>query len=176
VGAAQVAQDVGADPDRVIIFHSLSKRSNLPGLRSGFVASGASAIREMQQLRNFAGAPLPLPLQHAAAAVWNDEAHVIENRRLYIEKYDIADRILGNVPGYQSPQAGFFLWLPVADDETAARKLWQDTGVRVLPGGYLAQDVNGVNPGKGYIRAAMVAPKAEMERGIELIRDCLYPQ
>jgi aspartate/methionine/tyrosine aminotransferase len=176
VGAVQVAQDVGADPDRVIIFHSLSKRSNLPGLRSGFVASGAGAIREMQQLRNFAGAPLPLPLQHAAAAVWNDEAHVIENRRLYVEKYDIADRILGNVPGYQSPQAGFFLWLPVADDETAARKLWQDTGVRVLPGGYLAQDVNGVNPGKGYIRAAMVAPKAEMERGIELIRDCLYPQ
>lgn len=176
VGALQVAQDVGADPDRVIVFHSLSKRSNLPGLRSGFVASGPGSIREIQQLRNFAGAPLPLPLQHAAAAVWNDEEHVIENRRLYIEKYDIADRILGNVQGYESPEAGFFLWLPVADDEKAAVKLWQETGVRVLPGGYLAQEVDGVNPGKGYIRAAMVAPKAEMERGIEMIRDCLYPQ
>ncbi len=176
VGALQVAQDTGADPDRVVIFHSLSKRSNLPGLRSGFVASGAGAIREMQQLRNFAGAPLPLPLQLAAAAVWNDETHVIENRRLYVEKYEIADRILGNVPGYESPEAGFFLWLPVENDEAAASKLWQETGVRVLPGGYLAQDVGGVNPGTGYIRAAMVAPKAETQRGIELIRDCLYPQ
>jgi aspartate/methionine/tyrosine aminotransferase len=174
VGALQVAHEMGADPDRVVIFHSLSKRSNLPGLRSGFIASGAGSVREMQQLRNYAGAPLPLPLQMAAAAVWNDEEHVIENRRLYVEKYDIADRILGNVPGYQSPEAGFFLWLPVEDDEAAAKRLWTEAGVRVLPGGYLAQDVGGVNPGKGYIRAAMVAPKAETERGIELIRDCLY--
>ena len=119
---------------------------------------------------------MPLPLQVASAAVWNDEAHVEENRALYIEKYNAADRILGNVPGYVSPEAGFFLWLPVENDEAAALKLWRETGVRVLPGGYLAQDWNGENPGKGYIRAAMVAPKAETERGIELIRDCLYPR
>lgn len=176
VGALQVTQEMGADLNRVVIFHSLSKRSNLPGLRSGFVASGAENIREIKQLRNYAGAPLPLPLQAAAAAVWNDEEHVVENRRLYVEKYEIADRMLGNVPGYASPEAGFFLWLPVENDEAAAVKLWRETGVRVLPGGYLAQDWNGVNPGQGYIRAAMVAPKAETARGIELIRACLFAQ
>ncbi|UWR22238.1 aminotransferase class I/II-fold pyridoxal phosphate-dependent enzyme [Sulfitobacter sp. S190] len=175
VGALQVAHDMGADLNRVVIFHSLSKRSNLPGLRSGFVASGAEAICEIKQLRNYAGAPLPLPLQAAAAAVWQDEAHVAENRRLYAEKFDIADRIFGNVPGYESPQAGFFLWLPVEDDEAAAVKLWRETGVKVLPGGYLAQDVPGQeNPGKKYIRAALVAPKEETERGLQAIRDCLY--
>ncbi len=176
VGAMQVARDIGADPDRVVIFHSLSKRSNLPGLRSGFMASGAGTIREARQLRNYAGAPLPLPLQAAAAAVWADEDHVIENRRLYGEKYDVADRILGNIPGYTSPEAGFFLWLPVEDGEAAALRLWRETGVRVLPGAYLAKDTTGPNPGAKYIRVAMVAPKAEMARGIELIRDCLYPQ
>lgn len=176
VGALQVAQEVGADLNRVVIFHSLSKRSNLPGLRSGFVASGKENMQEIKQLRNFSGAPLPLPLQMAAAAVWNDEAHVEENRALYTEKYEIADRIMGNVPGYVSPEAGFFLWLPVEGDEAAAVKLWRETGVRVLPGGYLAQDGDGSNPGKGFIRVAMVAPKAETERGIELIRDCLYPR
>ncbi len=176
IGAMQVAQETGADLDRVVIFHSLSKRSNLPGLRSGFVASGPNTMREIKQLRNYAGAPLPLPLQAAAAAVWADEAHVVENRALYVEKYEVADRILGNVPGYQSPEAGFFLWLPVDDDETAALTLWRETGVRVLPGGYLAQNVNGFNPGKTYIRVAMVAPKEETTRGIEAIRASLYPE
>ena len=122
VGALQVAHDMGADLNRVVIFHSLSKRSNLPGLRSGFVASGVDAMREIKKLRNYSGAPLPLPLQAAAAAVWEDEAHVIENRALYAEKFEIADRIFGNVAGYSSPEAGFFLWLPVEDDEAAAVK------------------------------------------------------
>lgn len=173
-GAMEMVQALGTDRNRVVIFHSLSKRSNLPGLRSGFVASGPDTIREIKQLRNYAGAPLPLPLQQAAAAVWSDEVHVEENRRLYQEKYQLADRILGNVPGYASPDAGFFLWLPVEDDEKAAVKLWRETGVKVLPGGYLAQDVNGENPGKTYIRVALVAPKEETARGLELIRDCLY--
>jgi N-succinyldiaminopimelate aminotransferase len=176
VGALEVAQEVGADPDRVVIFHSLSKRSNLPGLRAGFVASGPNTMREIKQLRNYAGAPLPLPLQAAAAAVWADEEHVAQSRALYVEKYEVADRILGNVPGYVSPEAGFFLWLPVEDDEAAALKLWRETGVRVLPGGYLAQTVNGENPGKKYIRVAMVAPIEETTRGIQAIRDCLYPE
>ncbi len=175
IGVLQVAQELGTDRNRIATFHSLSKRSNLPGLRSGFVASGADTIREVKQLRNYAGAPLPLPLQAAAAAVWDDETHVVENRAMYLEKYQIADRILGNVPGYHSPEAGFFLWLPVEDDEAAALKLWKETGVKVLPGGYLAQDVEGVpNPGKKYIRVALVAPKNETARGLELIRDCLY--
>ncbi|MBD3665683.1 aminotransferase class I/II-fold pyridoxal phosphate-dependent enzyme [Sulfitobacter aestuariivivens] len=176
IGVLEVVEKLGTDRNRVAVFHSLSKRSNLPGLRSGFIASGADTIREVKQLRNYAGAPLPLPLQQAAAAVWDDETHVQENRAMYLEKYQIADRILGNVPGYQSPEAGFFLWLPVDDDEAAAVKLWRETGVKVLPGGYLAQDVPGEeNPGKTYIRVALVAPKDETARGLELIRDCLYP-
>ena len=174
VGALEVAKELGTDRNRVVIFHSLSKRSNLPGLRSGFVASGAETMREIKNLRNYAGAPLPLPLQQAAAAVWADEEHVVENRRLYQEKYAIADRIFGNVPGYATPEAGFFLWLPVEDDEAAALKLWRETGVRVLPGSYLSQDVAGGNPGKHYIRVALVAPKDETTRGLEAIRDCLY--
>lgn len=174
VGAMQVAQDIGADPERVVIFHSLSKRSNLPGMRSGFVASGPKNMAAIRQLRTYAGAPLPLPLQMAAAAVWNDEAHVEENRALYQEKYRIADEILGSVQGYQPPDAGFFLWLPVDDGEAAALKLWQETGVRVLPGAYLAQDYQGENPGKGFIRVAMVAPKDDVARALTQLRSCLY--
>lgn len=173
-GALEVVQELGTDRNRVVIFHSLSKRSNLPGLRSGFAASGPETMREIKQLRNYAGAPLPLPLQQAAAAVWADEAHVEKNRALYQEKYAIADRIFGNVPGYASPEAGFFLWLPVEDDEAAALRLWRETGVRVLPGSYLAQNVDGGNPGQNYIRVALVAPKDETTRGLEAIRDCLY--
>ncbi|WP_037293885.1 aminotransferase class I/II-fold pyridoxal phosphate-dependent enzyme [Roseobacter sp. CCS2] len=173
-GALQIAKDMGAHPERVLIFHSLSKRSNLPGLRSGFCAGGPESIARLRSLRAFAGAPLPEPLQAVAAAVWDDEDHVVENRALYHRKYAIADDILGHVDGYQSPQAGFFLWLPTGDGETAAVKLWQETGVRTLPGAYLSQDTNGANPGKNYIRVAMVAPTQEMQRGLTLIRDCLY--
>ncbi len=173
-GALEVARDMGADPERVTIFHSLSKRSNLPGLRSGFVAGGPVTIRELRQLRNYSGAPLPGPLQAAAAAVWADEAHVEQNRALYREKYAIADEVFEAVQGYQPPEAGFFLWLPVDDGEAATLKLWQETGVRVLPGAYLAQGKAGQNPGEGYIRAAMVAPKAEMQGGLIKLRDCLY--
>lgn len=173
-GLLQVARDMGADPERIVAFHSLSKRSNLPGLRSGFVAAGPESITAMRQLRNYAGSPLPMPLQHAAAAVWADEAHVVENRRLYAEKYALADAMLGDLPGYHSPEAGFFLWLRVDDGEQAALRLWRDTGVRVLPGAYLSRDTGGRNPGRGYIRAAMVAPKDEMAQGLGRLRACLY--
>jgi len=174
VGALEVAAEVGADPDRVLIFHSLSKRSNLPGLRSGFVAGGAESLRRIRQLRTYAGAPLPMPLQRAAERVWADEAHVDENRALYRAKYAVADDILKDVAGFRGPEAGFFLWLPVDDGETAALKAWRETGVRVLPGAYLSRTVNGENPGQGYIRVAMVAPKEEMQRGLIRLRDCLY--
>ncbi|KJS40397.1 MAG: aspartate aminotransferase [Roseovarius sp. BRH_c41] len=174
VGILEVAQEMGADPERIVAFHSLSKRSNLPGLRSGFVATGPKNIAQMKQLRNYAGSPLPMPLQHVAARLWADEAHVTENRRLYGEKYEMADDILGNLPGYHSPEAGFFLWLPVEDGEAATLRLWRETGVRVLPGAYLSQEAGGVNPGQGYIRVAMVAPKTEMAGGLRRLRDCLY--
>ena len=174
VGALQVAREMGADPERVLIFHSLSKRSNLPGLRSGFVAGGPESIRRLKQLRAYAGTPLPMPLQRAAEKLWADEAHVDENRALYQEKYALADEIMHRVPGYNPPEAGFFLWLPVADGEEAALRLWKKTGVRVLPGAYLSRDTDTGNPGKNYIRAAMVAPKDEMAEGLTRLRDCLY--
>lgn len=174
VGGLQMAAEFGADPERVVVFHSLSKRSNLAGLRSGFASGGPRSIAQLKQLRTYSGAPLPLPLQRAATKVWADEAHVIENRALYAEKFEMADEILAGVPGYNSPEAGFFLWIDVGDGEAAALKLWQDTGVRVLPGAYLSRDVQGANPGKKYIRVALVAPKNEAEQGLIRLRDCLF--
>lgn len=175
-GALEVAAETGADPERVAVFHSLSKRSNLPGLRSGFVAGGPEAIRRFRQLRAYGGAPLPLPIQRVSARAWADEAHVDENRALYQEKFRIADAIFAPVQAYQGPEGGFFLWLPVEDGEAAALKLWRETGVRVLPGAYLAREVGGHNPGKGYIRVAMVAPKEDMQRALLALRDCIYVQ
>ena len=174
IGALEVAAQTAADPERVVVFQSLSKRSNLPGLRSGFVAGGPECMARIKQLRAYAGAPVAMPLQRAAEKVWADEEHVEVNRQLYQEKYRIADEILSSVPGWAGPDAGFFLWLPVSDGEEAALKLWKETGVRVLPGAYLGRSVDGFNPGKGYIRVAMVAPKEEMRLGLTQIRDCLY--
>lgn len=173
-GALEVAQELGADPERVVVFHSLSKRSNLPGLRSGFVAGGPESLKRIKQLRAYSGAPLPLPLQRAAERVWADEGHVVENRHLYQQKFTIADRIFGDIPGYESPEAGFFLWLPVKDGEASALKLWQETGVRVLPGAYLAREVEGFNPGKEYIRVALVHSNEDVERALTALRSCIY--
>lgn len=173
-GALEVAAEVGANPERVFSFHSLSKRSNLPGLRSGFVAGGVAGIAQMRKLRSFAGAPLPLPIQRVSEAAWSDEAHVTENRALYQDKFRAADQIFSGLQGFSCPEGGFFLWLPVEDGEAAALKLWRETGVRVLPGAYLSRDAGGQNPGKNYLRVALVAPKEEMQRGLIQLRDCLY--
>jgi aspartate/methionine/tyrosine aminotransferase len=173
-GALQVAAQMGADPERVVAFHSLSKRSNLPGLRSGFVASGSKNIARIKQLRAYAGCPVAGPIQHVSAKVWSDEAHVVANRQLYCGKFEAADRIFAGIKSYNSPEAGFFVWLPVKDDEAAALKLWTETGLRVLPGSYLGQIANEQNPGSGYVRVALVAPKEEMQRGLTILRDCLY--
>ncbi len=175
-GALQVAAAHGADPERVVIFHSLSKRSNLPGLRSGFVAGGPECIARIRQLRAYSGAPLPLPLQRVAERAWSDEAHVQASLRIYQDKLRLADEIMAGVPGYKGPEGGFFLWLPVGDDEAAARQVYEQTGVRVLPGGYLGRDVPGGNPGKGYVRVAMVAGMDELRRGLSRLHDCLYEQ
>jgi len=174
VGVLDAAQNSGANPERVFSFHSLSKRSNLPGLRSGFVAGGRDGIARIRKLRSFAGAPLPLPVQRVSEAAWNDEAHVQANLALYQDKFCAADEIFAGLQGFQCPEGGFFLWLPVEDGEAAALKAWTETGVRVLPGAYLSRDANGENPGKGYIRVALVAPKEEMQRGLVKLRDCLY--
>jgi aspartate/methionine/tyrosine aminotransferase len=174
VGLLEVAKEMGTDPERIVIFQSLSKRSNVPGLRSGFVAAGPESIKRIRQHRAYSGAPLPMPLQRVSEKLWADEAHVIANRALYQEKFAEADRIFDGVPGYQGPEGGFFLWLPVKDSEAAALDLWTKTGIRVLPGAYLARDVDGNNPGKPFIRVAMVTPKEEMAQALITLRNHLY--
>ena len=173
-GVLEVAAATGTDPERVFAFHSLSKRSNMPGLRSGFVAGGPKGITQMRKLRSFAGAPLPLPLQRVAERAWADEAHVEASRALYQQKFADAAEVFAGVQGFALPEGGFFLWLPVEDGEAATVKLWRETGVRVLPGAYLSRDADGDNPGKGYIRVALVAPRDETRRGLTRLRDCLY--
>ena len=175
-GALQALNQIEADPERLIVFHSLSKRSNLPGLRSGFLATGSENLKRLSQLKSYGGAPLPKPLQYAAAAVWSDEEHVKENRKLYSEKYKLADDILSGLEGYASPEAGFFLWIKVKDGEKTTLDLWRQTGVSVLPGAYLAQEKNGKNPGQNFIRVALVAQQKVTSEALTKIRSFLEKQ
>jgi len=151
----------GADFTNVVAFQSLSKRSNLPGMRVGFAAGDRKFLSMFHELRNVAAPQVPVPLQHVAVAAYGDEAHVEENRRLYRIKFDLADQILGSRYGYRRPAGGFCVWLDVSakgGDEAATVKLYKDGGVRVIPGSYLArQQPDGFNPGAGYIRLALVA-------------------
>jgi N-succinyldiaminopimelate aminotransferase len=150
----------GPDFHNVVVFHSLSKRSNLPGLRIGFAAGDRKFLAAYLELRNVAAPQVPTPMQHVAIAAYNDEKHVEENRRLYREKFDLADQIIGDRYGYRRPPGGFFLWLDVAaygGSEKAAELLWREAGLRVVPGRYLAREQSdGSNPGADYIRVAMV--------------------
>jgi N-succinyldiaminopimelate aminotransferase len=162
-----------------VAFQSLSKRSNLPGMRVGFVAGDKTFIARFHELRNVAAPQVPVPLQHVAVAAYQDEAHVEENRRLYGLKFDLADEVLGNRFGYQRPAGGFCLWLDVSahgGDEVATVKLFRDGGVRVLPGSYLARtQADGSNPGAGYIRVAMVqnaeTTKLALLRMVEILNN-----
>ncbi|TDL78475.1 aminotransferase class I/II-fold pyridoxal phosphate-dependent enzyme [Palleronia sediminis] len=173
-GILAAAEKAGADPERIVAFHSLSKRSNLPGLRSGMAVAGPQSMARMRQLRAYAGAPLPLPIQAVSARCWQDEAHVEASRARYAAKFDIADAVFSGVEGCGAPEAGFFLWLPVEDGEAAAVRLWRETGVRVLPGAYLSREVDGRSPGGQYIRVALVADEDETRAGLTALRDCLY--
>lgn len=150
----------GADFANVVIFHSLSKRSNLPGLRVGFAAGDRKFLARYLELRNVAAPQVPVPAQEVAIAAYADEDHVEENRRLYAQKFDLADQIIGDRYGYKRPAGGFFLWLDVTavgDDADVALRLWREAGVRTVPGSYLARlQADGSNPGAGYIRVAMV--------------------
>jgi N-succinyldiaminopimelate aminotransferase len=172
-----VARGLGdaADPyANVLSFQSLSKRSNVPGLRSGFVAGDPRLVAAYRELRSYGGAPSPLPVYAAAAAAWSDEAHVDENRVLYRAKFDAAERILGDRFGAYRPGGGFYLWLNVGDGEAAAKTLWSRAGVRVLPGAYLARpDASGYNPGAAYIRVALVNSLEITELALQSIRDTL---
>jgi aspartate/methionine/tyrosine aminotransferase len=151
----------GPDFTNVVAFQSLSKRSNLPGMRVGFAAGDRRFLSMFHELRNVAAPQVPVPLQHVAVAAYGDEAHVEDNRRLYRIKFDLADQILGSRYGYARPAGGFCVWLDVSDrggDEAATIRLYRDAGVRVIPGSYLARrQPDGFNPGAGYIRLALVS-------------------
>ncbi len=161
---AGTLEQAGPDYANVVVFHSLSKRSNLPGLRVGFAAGDAAFLARFIELRNVAAPQVPMPAQAVAVAAYNDETHVEENRRLYAAKFDLADQIIGNRYGYRRPAGGFFLWLDVSaygGSEAATLKLWRQAGLRVLPGGYAARtQADGFNPGADYIRIAMVHDRA----------------
>ncbi len=170
-GALQVA---AATPERfanLVVFNSLSKRSNLPGLRSGFCAGDHRFIETFAEIRNMVAPQVPGPTQHVSAAVWADEAHVEANREAYRRKFDVCDRVLGHRYGYRRPAGGFFLWLDVSNFGGAAQAtvtLWQRAGVKVLPGAFLAQaGRDGTNPGANYLRLALVRDPATVGEALE---------
>jgi N-succinyldiaminopimelate aminotransferase len=157
---AGMLQAAGADFANVVVFHSLSKRSSLPGLRVGFAAGDPAFLKAYSDIRAVAAPQVPIPAQEVAVTAYGDESHVEENRRLYTAKFDLADQIIGNRFGYRRPAGGFFLWLDVSaicTDEEATVRLWKNAGVRVVPGSYVARTgADGRNPGAGYIRVAIV--------------------
>ncbi|MGO9485374.1 MAG: aminotransferase class I/II-fold pyridoxal phosphate-dependent enzyme [Rhodomicrobium sp.] len=175
-GILQVAARMGGF-ERVLAFNSLSKRSNAPGLRSGFIAGGAGFIADYLKYRNVASPQVPLPAQYASAALWADEAHVERSRALYREKFAAARRKLGSMPGYYQPPGGFFLWLDLSKfggGEQAAKTIWKGYGVKVLPGAYLAQpDAGGVNPASSYVRLALVDPLPQAQDALNRLASYL---
>ena len=172
---ASIADITDRDACRnVLVFHSLSKRSNVPGLRSGFVAGDPDLIALLLRLRQYGGAQVPLPVMHASEALWRDEKHVEQSRALYREKFDLALDTLDGAFGASRPGGAFYLWLDVGDGATAAERLWREAGVRVLPGEYLAQtDAAGENPGRRFIRVALVHDIETTRDAINRIHDTL---
>ncbi len=174
-GLLEVAHAMGNTSfNRCLVFHSLSKRSNLPGLRSGFVAGDATLIKQFFQYRTYHGCTMPGPVQQASIAAWKDEQHVIENRNAYNEKYKAVLPILNTVMDVDEPAAGFYLWpnLPIGD-EALTQALYSEQNVAIVPGSYLARVVNGNNPGTNHTRLALVAPLEHCIEAAERIAQCL---
>jgi N-succinyldiaminopimelate aminotransferase len=163
LGALDAAQQLGrVGFPRLVVFNSLSKRSNVPGLRSGFAAGDAQLLEKFLLYRTYHGSAMSPAAQAASAVAWNDEMHAMENRRLYTQKFYDSIKLLSDVIPMQMPDAGFYLWMktPISDTEFTQR-LYQDYNVTVLPGSYLARDAHGLNPGKNYVRIALVASLQE---------------
>ncbi|HEX7750084.1 MAG TPA: succinyldiaminopimelate transaminase [Bordetella sp.] len=170
LGALQAAHELGRDDARLMVFSSLSKRSNVPGLRSGFVAGDAALIAPFLRYRTYHGSAMSAVVSAASIAAWSDEAHVRDNRRQYREKFETVLPILQPVLDVQAPQASFYLWarVPGSDAEFAAR-LYAATGVTVLPGSFLAREAHGINPGQGRLRLALVAELEQCRQAAERI-------
>ncbi|MFK7642019.1 succinyldiaminopimelate transaminase [Neisseria oralis] len=159
IGGLEAAHKLGRGNKGLVMFTSLSKRSSVPGLRSGFVAGDAEILSRFLLYRTYHGSAMGIPVQHASIAAWNDEQHVIENRLLYQEKFDRVLPILQQAFDVKRPDASFYIWLkvPGGDDLAFAKKLWQEAAIQVLPGRFLARDTEYGNPGEGYVRIALVA-------------------
>ena len=166
IGCLQAAAELGRTFDNIIMFTSLSKRSNAPGLRSGFVAGDEKLLKPFLLYRTYHGSAMSLPVQRASIAAWNDEAHVEANRRAYQQKFDRVVPILRQKFNVTMPQASFYIWLPIpdGDDLRFTQELYRATGVQVLPGRFFARDTEHGNPGKGYVRIALVD---EIEKCVE---------
>jgi len=167
IGALQAAAELGRSNKGIVMFTSLSKRSNAPGLRSGFVAGDPDLLRPFLLYRTYHGSAMSLPIQRASIAAWDDEAHVIENRRLYREKFARVVPLLRQAFEVNMPEASFYIWLkvPGGDDLAFAQQLWREAAVQVLPGRFFARDTEHGNPGRGYVRIALVAPLEDCLEG-----------
>ncbi len=172
-GGLEVAAQTPGRFKNVIVFNSLSKRSNLPGLRSGFCAGDGDFLETLAEIRNLTAPQMPGPTQHASAAIWAEEQHVAVNRQAYKLKYDICDEVIGDRMGYRRPAGGFFLWLDMSHlggGVDATVTLWKRCGVKVIPGAYLAQaGKSGVNPGEKYVRIALVHDAATIREALKRI-------
>lgn len=173
LGALDAARQLGRDGfPRLVMFSSLSKRSNVPGMRSGFVAGDASIIKPYLLYRTYHGCAMSGPVQVASTAAWGDEQHVIQNRRLYREKFETALKILRPACSVEWPDAAFYLWLPTSGSDTEfARRLFIEKNVTVLPGSFLARDSGGVNPGRNRVRVALVSNVEECAESAQRLAD-----
>jgi N-succinyldiaminopimelate aminotransferase len=172
-GLLQAAAAAGnTSYERCVVFHSLSKRSSVPGLRSGFVAGDAKALKSFLLYRTYHGSAMPPPTQFASIAAWNDEAHVIENRNLYRQKFAAVLPILREVLPVEMPEASFYLWPQVDNDEQFTRSLFEQQHITLLPGSYIARTAaDGNNPGRGRVRISLVATVPECVEGASRIRE-----
>jgi N-succinyldiaminopimelate aminotransferase len=172
LGALDACQKLGRTGyPRLIMFSSLSKRSNVPGMRSGFVTGDATIMKKYLLYRTYQGCAMSLPIQAASVVAWQDEAHVVENRRLYREKFDTALEILQGVLPVSKPEAAFYLWVRTpGSDEEFTRRLFESQAVSVLPGSYLARHAHGINPGTNHVRIALVSSTAECVESAQRIK------
>lgn len=176
LGAMEVCRDMGGSLDNVWVVNSLSKRSGLPGLRSGFIAGDADRLEDLYYLRAYGGAQTPVALQEAAIHLWRDETHVEKFRARYAEINRIAREVFGELPGFRAPEAGFVLWQPVSsgNGDAVARRLWQEQAVRTLPGSILSRAMpDGSMPGQGFVRFALIYPedvtREALKRSVDIL-------